>query len=130
MKMTLSTTKVVISVIMGLSLAFAAESLVGEAVACEFSEQGWEIPNLKGLKAELVENTENDGKTYKREAFVLDNTIFVARMSCEGNIFTYVFDQNMDGKIDFWIVDGDGDGIFETLCYPGDETFIPEWVKK
>lgn len=130
MKMTSSITKILISTILALSLAFVAEFLGGKAVACEIAEQGWEIPNLEGLKAELVGNRENDGKTYKKEAFILNNTSFVARMSCEGNIFTYVFDQNMDGEIDYWIVDGDGDGIFETLCYPDDEAVIPEWVKK
>jgi hypothetical protein len=125
-----STTKVLMSLLMALSLAFGAESLLGKAVACELSEQGWEIPDLEGLKAELSENRENEGKKYRTEAFILNNTLFVGRLSCEGDIFTYVFDENMDGKIDFWIVDGDGDGIFETLCYPDDEAIIPEWVKK
>ncbi|MGD9076617.1 MAG: hypothetical protein PVJ69_15470 [Desulfobacteraceae bacterium] len=130
MKMTSSTTKVLISIIMALSLVYGAESLVGKAVACELAEQGWEIPDLEGLKAELEETREQKGKKYKTEAFILNNTLFVGRLSCEGNVFTYVFDENIDGKIDFWIVDGDGDGIFETLCYPDDEAIIPEWVKK
>jgi hypothetical protein len=36
----------------------------------------------------------------------------------------------MDGKMDYWLVDKDGDGIFENLCYPNEEAVIPEWVKK
>ena len=28
------------------------------------------------------------------------------------------------------IMDGDGDGLIETLSYPDDEAIIPEWVKK
>ena len=128
--MSLSTTKVVISIIVVLSLAFVAESFVGKVVACELSEQGWEIPDLGGLKAELERNREEEGKIYKNEAFILNDTLFVGRLSCDGNIFTYVFDGNMDGKMDYWIVDGDGDGIFENLCYPEDEAIIPDWVKK
>ena len=58
--MSLSTTKVVISIIVVLSLAFVAESLVGKVVACELSEQGWEIPDLGGLKAEGERIRERD----------------------------------------------------------------------
>ena len=130
MKTTSSTTWVVIFFVLVLSLAFPAQALIGKAVACEIQEQGWEVPDLEGLKAELVDFKEKDGKKFKNEAFLLYETFLVGRLSCEGKIYTYVFDGNKDGKIDYWIVDGDGDGIFETLCYPDDEAVIPEWVKQ
>ena len=72
MKMTPSTTRVVIFFIMVVSLALGAQSMIGKAVACETNEQGWEIPDLEGLEAELAANDEVDGKIYKREAFVRD----------------------------------------------------------
>ena len=115
MKIPASTTQIVVSIIMALSLAFAAESLLRKAFACEIAEQGWEIPDLEGLKAELEEDKEEEGKKYRTEAFILNNTLFVARLSCEGNVFTYVFDENMDGNIDFWIMDGDG-WLFRGKC--------------
>jgi hypothetical protein len=129
-KMSSSTTKVVISIIMALTLAFGAGSIVGKVVACELEEQGWETPDLEGLKAEGERIREKEGKIYKNEVFILNNTFLVGRLSCEGNIFTFAFDENMDGKIDYWLVDGDGDGIFENLCYSDEEAIIPEWVKK
>jgi hypothetical protein len=125
-----STSKAIISIILALSIAFGADFIVGKAVACEFAEQGWETPVLEGLKVEGERTRKKEGKMYKNEVFTIKNTAFVARLSSEGNIFTYILDENMDGKMDYWIVDGDGDGIFENLCYPNDEAVIPEWVKK
>ena len=115
---------------MVLLLSVLTGSLVGEVFACERSEQGWEIPDLEGLKAVLSKERKEEGKTYRHEAFIVNDTFFVSRLSCEGKVFTYAFDQNMDGKMDYWIFDGDGDGKFENLCYPNDEAIIPEWVKK
>ena len=130
MKLTSPTTAVVIFMIMVFSLALGVPFPVGKAGACEVQEQGWEVPALEGLKAEMVGNNEEGGNKFKTEAFILNEHLFVARLSCNGNIFTYAFDENADGSLDYWIVDGDGDGIFETLCYPDDESIIPDWVKK
>ena len=123
-------TGMLIFIMMVASFVLGAQSPGEKAVACEVEALGWDVPDLEGVEAELSANDEVDGKIYKREAFVLNNTSFVATVSRKGRIFTYIFDTNKDAKIDYWIVDGDGDGIFETLCYPNDKSFIPEWVKK
>lgn len=130
MRTTFLFTKALTSISMVLFVSFGSVSLSGKAIACERAEQGFEIPDLGGLDVVMKKDYEVAGKKYKQEAFVVNNASFVSRLSCEGKIFTYAFDGNKDGKLDYWIVDDDGDGIFEKLCYPDDETYIPEWVKE
>jgi hypothetical protein len=94
----------------------------------EVKEEGWSIPDLKGLTPYSITIQEVDGIEKMVEKFYTPNGGHVARVSGNGKVFGYAVDMNQEPPIDYLLIDPNGLGKF-TQKFKSEESYlIPEWV--
>ena len=96
----------------------------------EINQEGWPIPDLRGLTPysitfQLVDNVEKIV-----EKFYTPSGGHVARVSGNGKVFAYAVDTDQKPPIDYFLIDPDGSGKFTQKFKSQDLYFIPEWVSQ
>jgi hypothetical protein len=94
----------------------------------EVNQEGWPIPNLKGLIPYSIQVKQVDGVEKIVEKFYTPDGGHVARISGNGKIFAYAVDSDRDPPIDYLLLDPDGLGKFRQKFRSEDSYKIPEWV--
>ena len=94
----------------------------------ELNQEGWPIPNLKGLIAYSIQVNHVDGVEKVVEKYYTPEGGHVARISGNGKIFAYVVDKDREPPIDYLLLDPDGLGKFTQKFKSKDFYKIPEWV--
>jgi hypothetical protein len=94
----------------------------------EIKEEGWPIPDLKGLIPYSITIRETDGVEKIIEKFYTPDGGIVGRISGNGKVYAYIIDSDENPPIDYLLLDTDGSGKF-TKKYGSQDTYlIPEWV--
>ncbi len=96
--------------------------------AQEVNQEGWSIPDLKGLIPYSIIVKRVDGVEKIVEAFYTPDGGHVARISGNGRVFAYAVDRDREPPIDYLLVDSDGLGKFTRKFRSEDSYKIPEWV--
>jgi hypothetical protein len=96
----------------------------------EIKEEGWSIPNLKGLIPYSMTVKQVDGVEKIVEKFYTPDGGHVARISGNGKVFAYAFDEDREPPIDYLLVDPIGLGKFTQKFSAVDSYKIPEWVSQ
>jgi len=103
------------------------------ANAMEVNPEGYEVPDLTGIEPDATDYSETEkGLVFKIEAFKSEDWITglgqsIYRFSRDGKIFGYFITKSF--KVPYFIIDNDGDGIFESK-YGAKEAFpMPKWVE-
>lgn len=94
----------------------------------EINEEGWSIPDLKGLTPYSITVKQVDGVEKIAEKFYTPDGGHVARISGNGRVFAYVVDRDREPPIDYLLVDPIGLGKFTQKFRSEDSYKIPEWV--
>jgi hypothetical protein len=94
----------------------------------EVNEEGWSIPDLKGLIPYSITIQEVDGVEKAVEKFYTPNGGHIARISGNGRVFAYVVDTDREPPIEYLLLDPKGLGKFTQKFGPDDAYLIPEWV--
>ena len=94
----------------------------------EINNEGWPIPDLKGLIPYSMQAKQVDGVMKMVEKFYIPQGGHVARISGNGKIFAYVVDSDREPPIDYLLLDPDGLGKFTQKFRSEDSYKIPEWV--
>ncbi len=94
------------------------------------NQEGWPIPNLKGLVPYLIQVNQVDGVEKIVEKFYTPEGGHVARISGNGKIFAYAVDKDREPPIDYFLLDPDGVGKFTQKFKSKDFYKIPEWVSQ
>jgi len=94
----------------------------------EVNQEGWPIPNLKGLIPYSIQVKQVDGVEKIVEKFYTPDGGHVARISGNAKIFAYAVDRNREPPIDYLLLDPDGLGKFTQKFRSEDSYKIPEWV--
>jgi hypothetical protein len=94
----------------------------------EVNQEGWPIPNLKGLIPYSIQVKQVDGVEKIVEKFYTPDGGHVARISGNGKIFAYAVDSDREPPIDYLLLDPDGLGKFRKKFRSEDSYKIPEWV--
>jgi hypothetical protein len=96
----------------------------------EVNQEGWPIPDLKGLIPYSMQVKQVDGVEKIVEKFYTPQGGHVARINGNGKIFAYAVDSNREPPIDYLLIDPDGLGKF-TLKFRSEDSYkIPEWVSR
>jgi hypothetical protein len=98
------------------------------SISQEINEEGWPVPDLKGLIPYSITVKKVDGVEKIVERFYTPNGGHVARISGNGKIFGYAVDTDQKPPIDYLILDPDGYGKFTKKFSSEDSYHIPEWV--
>ena len=96
----------------------------------EVKQEGWSIPNLKGLVPYSIQVNQVDGVEKIIEKFNTPEGGHVARISGNGKVFAYVVDKDREPPVDYLILDPDGFGKFTQKFKSKDFYKIPEWVSQ
>jgi len=96
----------------------------------ELNQNGWPVPDLKGLIPYSIEVKKVDGVEKIVEKFYTPNGGHVAKISGNGKVFAYAVDSDREPPIDYLILDPDGSGKFTQKFGPEDSYKIPEWVSR
>jgi hypothetical protein len=96
----------------------------------EIKEEGWSIPDLKGLIPYSMTVKQVDGVEKIVEKFYTSNGGHVARISGNGKVFAYAVDKDREPPIDYLLVDPTGLGKFTQKFSSEDSYKIPEWVSR
>jgi len=96
----------------------------------EINNEGWPIPDLKGLIPYFITIESVDGVEKIVEKFYTANGGHVARIVGNGKVFAYVVDKDREPPIDYLLIDPDGSGRFTLKFGPEDLYTIPEWVSQ
>ena len=96
----------------------------------EVNQEGWPIPNLKGLVPYSIQVNQVDGVEKIIEKFNTPEGGHVARISGNGKVFAYVVDKDREPPVDYLILDPDGFGKFTQKFKSKDFYKIPEWVSQ
>ena len=96
----------------------------------EVNQEGWPIPNLKGLIPYSIQVKQVDGVEKIVEKFYTPDGGHVARISGNGKIFAYAVDGDREPPIDYLLLDPDGLGKFTQKFRSEDSYKIPEWVSR
>jgi hypothetical protein len=94
----------------------------------EVNQEGWPIPNLKGLIPYSIQVKQVDGVEKIVEKFYTPDGGHVARISGNGKIFAHAIDSDREPPIDYLLLDPDGLGKFIQKFRSEDSYRIPEWV--
>jgi hypothetical protein len=100
------------------------------SMAQEINQEGWPIPDLKGLTPYSITIKQMDGVEKIVEKFYTASGGHIARISGNGKIFAYVVDKDREPPIDYLLIDPDGSGRFILKFGPEDSYTIPEWVSQ
>lgn len=100
------------------------------SIAQEISQEGWPIPDLRGLTPYSIAIQHVDGVEKIMEKFYTPNGGHVARVSGNGKVFAYAVDKDQEPPIDYLLIDPDGLGKFTQKFKSEDSYFIPEWVSQ
>jgi hypothetical protein len=96
----------------------------------EINEEGWPVPDLKGISPYSITIKLLDGVEKIVEKFYTLDGGQVARISGNGKIFAYAVDRDREPPIDYLLLDPDGSGRF-TQKFRSDGSYsIPEWVSQ
>jgi hypothetical protein len=96
----------------------------------EINQEGWPIPDLKGLTPYSITIQHVDGVEKIVEKFYTPSGGHVARVSGNGKVFAYAVDKDQEPPIDYLLIDPDGLGKFTQKFKSEDSYFIPEWVSQ
>jgi hypothetical protein len=96
----------------------------------EVNQEGWPIPNLKGLVPYSIQVNQVDGVEKIIEKFYTNEGGHVARISGNGKVFAYAVDKDKEPPIDYLLLDPDGLGKFTQKFKSKDFYKIPEWVSQ
>ncbi len=96
----------------------------------ELNNEGWAIPDLKGLIPYSMQVTLVDGVEKIIQKFYTPEGGHVARISGNSKIFAYAVDSDRDPPIDYLLVDPDGLGKFSQKFKSEDSYKIPDWVSR
>ena len=96
----------------------------------EVKQEGWPIPNLKGLVPYSIQVNQVDGVEKIIEKFNTPEGGHVARISGNGKVFAYVVDKDREPPVDYLLLDPDGFGKFTQKFKSKDFYKIPEWVSQ
>lgn len=100
------------------------------AGAEEVSDQGWPIPDLRGLVPYQISVQSVDGVEKMIERFYTPDGGHVARVSGNGKVYAYAVDRDDEPPIDYLLIDPDGKGKFTRKLQPYESYKIPEWVSR
>ena len=98
------------------------------SIGQELNQEGWPIPDLRGLAPYFIQVNQADGVEKIVEKFYTPQGGHVARIRGNGKIFAYAVDQDREPPIDYLLVDPDGLGKFTQKFRSEDFYKIPEWV--
>ena len=96
----------------------------------EINQEGWPIPDLRGLTPYSITFQRVDGVEKIVEKFYTPSGGNVARVSGNGKVFAYAVDKDQEPPIDYFLIDPDGSGKFIQKFKSEDSYFIPEWVSQ
>ena len=96
----------------------------------EINEDGWSIPDLKGLIPYSITVKQVDGVEKIVEKFYTPGGGHVARISGNGKVFAYAVDKDREPPIDYLLLDPAGSGKFTQKFNSEDSYKIPEWVSR
>jgi hypothetical protein len=96
----------------------------------EVNQEGWPIPNLKGLAPYSIQVNQVDGVEKIIEKFYTPEGGHIARINGNGKVFAYVVDKDREPPVDYLILDPDGFGKFTQKFKSKDFYKIPEWVSQ
>jgi len=96
----------------------------------EINQEGWPIPDLRGLTPYSIAIQHVDGVEKIMEKFYTPNGGHVARVTGNGKVFAYAVDKDQEPPIDYLLIDPDGLGKFTQKFKSEDSYFIPEWVSR
>jgi hypothetical protein len=96
----------------------------------EVNQEGWPIPNLKGLVPYSIQVNQVDGVEKIIEKFYTPEGGHIARISGNGKVFAYVVDKDREPPVDYLLLDPDGFGKFTQKFKSKDFYKIPEWVSQ
>jgi hypothetical protein len=91
-------------------------------------QEGWAVPDLRGLAPYSITIKEVDGVQKIVEKFYTPNGGHVARISGNGKIFAYAVDKDKEPPIDYLLLDPDGSGKFTQRLEPEKFYTIPDWI--
>ncbi len=94
----------------------------------EVDQDGYPVPDLKGLTPYSIQIKKTDGVEKIVEKFYTPEGGHIARISGNGKIFAYAVDHDQEPPIDYLIIDPDGSGRFTQRFKSEDVYQIPEWV--
>jgi hypothetical protein len=100
------------------------------SIAQEINQEGWPIPDLRGLTPYSIAIQHVDGVEKIVEKFYTPSGGHVARVSGSGKVFAYAVDKDQEPPIDYLLIDPDGLGKFTQKFKSEDSYFIPEWVSQ
>jgi hypothetical protein len=100
------------------------------SIAQEINQEGWPIPDLRGLTPYSIAIQHVDGVEKIVEKFYTPSGGHVARVSGNGKVFAYAVDKDQEPPIDYLLIDPDGLGKFTQKFKSEDSYFIPEWVSQ
>jgi hypothetical protein len=109
-----------------LSLLMGSGASIGQRV----NEEGWPLPDLKGLVPYSISMKTVDGIEKVTEKFYTPAGGHVARILGNGRVFAYVVDNDREPPIDYLLLDPDGSGRFTQKFGPQESYLIPEWVSR
>ena len=96
----------------------------------QINNEGWPVPDLKGIIPYSITVKWVDGVEKIVEKFYTPEEGHVARVSGNGKVFAYAVDSDQEPPIDYLLLDPDGYGKF-TQKYLADESYsIPVWVSQ
>jgi len=98
------------------------------SIGQEINQEGWPIPDLRGLTPYSIAIQHVDGVEKIVEKFYTPSGGHVARVSGNGKVFAYAVDKDQEPPIDYLLIDPDGLGKFTQKFKSEDSYFIPEWV--
>ena len=96
----------------------------------EINQEGWPIPDLRGLTPYSITFQRMDGVEKIVEKFYTPSGGNVARVSGNGKVFAYAVDKDQEPPIDYFLIDPDGSGRFTQKFKSEDSYSIPEWVSQ
>ena len=98
------------------------------AMGQEINEEGWPIPDLRGLIPYTISVKLIDGVEKIVEKFHTPDGGHVARISGNGKVFAYAVDSDQDPPIDYLLLDPSGYGKFTHKWMAEESYSIPAWV--
>jgi hypothetical protein len=94
----------------------------------EINEEGWPIPDLRGLIPYTISVKLIDAVEKVVEKFHTPNGGHVARISGNGKVFAYAVDSDQNPPIDYLLLDPSGYGKFTHKWMAEESYSIPAWV--